>query len=33
LLVGPVWFNEEAINGRWKWTIQLDINRSELFGR
>ena len=26
LLTGPVWFNEEAINGEWKWTIQLDIN-------
>lgn len=26
LLTGPVWFNEEAINGKWKWTIQVDIN-------
>ncbi|MEI6809618.1 MAG: hypothetical protein WCN95_12930 [bacterium] len=26
LLTGPVWFNEEAINGDWKWTFQLDIN-------
>lgn len=26
LLTGPVWFNESAINGKWKWTIQLDIN-------
>lgn len=26
LLTGPVWFNEEAINGKWKWTTQLDIN-------
>jgi hypothetical protein len=26
LLTGPVFFNEEAINGKWKWTIQLDIN-------
>ena len=26
LLAGPVWFNEEAINGKTKWTIQLDIN-------
>jgi hypothetical protein len=26
ILTGPVWFNEEAINGKWKWTIQLDIN-------
>ncbi len=30
LLTGPVWFNEEAINGKWKWTIQLDINLSLL---
>jgi len=28
LLTGPVWFNEEAINGSWKWTMQLDINTS-----
>ena len=28
LLTGPVWFNEERINGRWKWTVQLDINRA-----
>lgn len=33
LLVGPVWFNEERINGRWKWTIQLDINHPRVFGR
>lgn len=26
LLTGPVWFNEQAINGAWKWTVQLDIN-------
>ncbi|MBI3987531.1 MAG: hypothetical protein HY343_11455 [Lentisphaerae bacterium] len=26
LLTGPVWFNEKAINGEWKWTVQLDIN-------
>jgi hypothetical protein len=32
LLTGPVWFNEEAINGEWKWTIQLDINIPS-FGR
>lgn len=30
LLTGPVWFNERAINGEWKWTIQLDINMSLL---
>jgi len=28
LLTGPVFFNEEAINGKWKWTVQLDINTS-----
>lgn len=28
LLTGPVWFNEEAINGSWKWTMQFDINTS-----
>jgi len=28
LLAGPVWFNEESINGKWKWTVQLDINTS-----
>jgi hypothetical protein len=26
LLTGPVWFNEKAINGTWKWTTQIDIN-------
>jgi hypothetical protein len=26
LLVGPVWFNDEGINGGWKWTVQLDVN-------
>lgn len=26
ILTGPVWFNEETINGEWKWTTQLDIN-------
>ena len=33
LLTGPVWFNEERINGKWKWTIQLDINHPRIFGR
>jgi hypothetical protein len=28
LLTGPVFFNEEAINGKWKWTTQLDVNLS-----
>ncbi len=32
LLTGPVWYNEEAINGKWKWTIQLDINL-QVFGK
>jgi hypothetical protein len=26
LLTGPVWFNDQGINGKWKWTVQLDIN-------
>jgi hypothetical protein len=26
ILTGPVWFNEKAINGTWKWTTQIDIN-------
>jgi len=26
LLVGPVWFNDSGINGKTKWTVQLDIN-------
>jgi len=26
LLVGPVWFNDEGINGSTKWTVQLDVN-------
>ncbi len=26
LAFGPVWFNDEGINGTWKWTMQLDIN-------
>lgn len=30
LLTGPVWFNEKAINGAWKWTTQLDINLPSL---
>ncbi len=28
LLMGPTWFNEEAINGQWKWSVQLDINKN-----
>jgi len=26
LLTGPVWFNDSGANGKWKWTVQLDIN-------
>ena len=26
LLVGPVWFNDQGINGSWKMTAQLDVN-------
>ncbi|MCS7223850.1 MAG: hypothetical protein NZ959_04760 [Armatimonadetes bacterium] len=26
LLTGPVWFNDGVINGKWKWTFQIDIN-------
>lgn len=32
LLTGPVFFNDEKLNGNWKWTIQLDIN-ANLFGK
>jgi hypothetical protein len=32
LLTGPVWFNAETINGPWKWTVQVDINRT-IFAR
>ena len=32
LLTGPVWFNDDGINGKWKWTIQLDINLP-IFGK
>ncbi|MBI2844189.1 MAG: hypothetical protein HYX78_12380 [Armatimonadetes bacterium] len=26
ILVGPVWFNDKDINGKMKWTAQLDVN-------
>lgn len=26
LLSGPVWFNDRTLNGKMKWTVQLDIN-------
>ncbi len=31
LLSGPIWFNDSGINGKWKWTVQLDINLLKLF--
>ncbi len=33
LLAGPVFFNDEGINGKWKWTVQLDINHPKVFGK
>ncbi|MGZ3597045.1 MAG: hypothetical protein ACXWMS_04405, partial [Syntrophales bacterium] len=33
LLTGPVWFNDPGYNGSWKWTVQLDINTPQLFGK
>lgn len=32
LLTGPVWFNDTAVNGKWKWTLQLDINADPVKG-
>ncbi|MEW5946057.1 MAG: hypothetical protein AB1742_07660 [bacterium] len=26
LLMGPVWFNDQGLNGKMKWTTQLDVN-------
>ena len=31
LLTGPVWFNDSGINGKWKWTVQVDINTPKLW--
>lgn len=28
ILTGPVWFNSAQINGKWKWSIQIDISFS-----
>lgn len=28
ILSGPVWFNSAKINGKWKWSIQLDLSFS-----
>lgn len=33
LLVGPTFFNDAGINGRWKVSVQLDINLPKLFGK
>ncbi len=33
LLTGPVWFNDEAVNGKWKWSILLNINVPVTHGR
>ena len=33
LLLGHVWFNDEGINGKPKWTIQLDINLPSWAGK
>lgn len=26
IIAGPVWFNDQGINGKVKWTVQLDVN-------
>jgi hypothetical protein len=26
ILTGPVFFNDQTLNGRWKWTVQFDAN-------
>jgi hypothetical protein len=33
LLVGPTFFNDQGINGKWKLSTQLDINLPKLFGK
>ncbi len=33
LLLGHVWFNDEGVNGKPKWTIQLDINLPSWAGK
>lgn len=25
IITGPVWFNDRKLNGKWKWSIQIDI--------
>jgi hypothetical protein len=26
ILTGPVWFNDQTLNGKWKWSVQVDIS-------
>ena len=26
LLTGPVWFNDRTLNGKWKWSVQVDLD-------
>jgi hypothetical protein len=33
LLAAPVWFNDEGVNGKWKITVQLDVNLPGLGGK
>jgi hypothetical protein len=33
LLVGPTFFNDQTINGKWKMSVQLDVNLPQLFGK
>jgi hypothetical protein len=33
LLVGPTFFNDQGVNGKWKPSTQLDINLPKIFGR
>lgn len=28
IVTGPVWFNSAKLNGKWKWTVQIDFNFS-----
>lgn len=30
IITGPVWFNSKEINGRWKWSVQVNIGFSAL---
>jgi hypothetical protein len=33
LLLGPTFFNDQGLNGKWKFSTQLDINLPKLFGK